>query len=117
MKNFFHCAIALHAEGFIEFAGVKTLAQTGGAFAAVGVGVNGDVVASLEFVGHVGAGFDDGGGDFVAGDARIAHQWILAAKRAEICAAEADDARLEKNFANRREVEAAIPGCEFCRVR
>src|SRR5579875_906061 len=67
-----HGAVALDTEGLVEFAGVGAAAFAGSAGAAGGVGIERDVEAGAEFGWDFGAGFDDRGGDLMAGNARIA---------------------------------------------
>lgn len=62
---------ALYAEGGVVFAGVVSVIFAGGAFAAAGVGVDGDGVAYGEGGGDFGAEFFDDGSDFVSGYAGV----------------------------------------------
>lgn len=97
-----HGAVALDAESPVELAGVRAAAQAGGAGAAEGIGIDSHVEAGTEMSRDVGTGFDNGGGDLMAGDARIGDERILAAEGAEICPAKADEARLEQDLASGR---------------
>ena len=61
--------------------------------------MNGDIEAGVKFFGDVRGGFDDGSGDFVAGNAGVADERVFAAKGAEVCPAKADEAGFQENFA------------------
>jgi len=94
-------AIALYAERLIELAGIGQASQAGWAFAALRIRRE-SYIQSCNEIGMRFARFDNGCGDFVAGNAGIGDHRVLAAKGVEIAAAEADPANLEQNFAGPR---------------
>ena len=87
---FSECAVALYAEGLIELASVEAAPAAGWTFAAVGIRGYGDGGSGLELPWDIWAEFQNGCGDFVAGDARVGDERILAAETIEVGTAEAD---------------------------
>jgi hypothetical protein len=87
-----HRAIALHAQRLVVFARIRTVAQAGGAFAAVGIGRECDSQAGLIFFRNAFAHGFNGGSDFVTRDAGIGDERILATEAAEVRPAHADKA-------------------------
>ena len=80
--------------------------------AAIGVGRHGDVGADGEAGRECGGGFDNRGGDFVAGNSGVTDERIFAAIGIEIAAAQADHAYTEKDAAGLRDwLRYGLDGC------
>jgi hypothetical protein len=85
------CAVALHAQGLVELAGISAVTQARGATAAGGIGADGDVGPRLPFR-MTGIQLGHRCGNLMPRNTGIGDQRIEAPKGVEVAAAKADTA-------------------------